>query len=755
MTNKNESPAYPKFFMAWVIIGLFFSGFVFDPGSREAFLPVRQFLISIWLLAGTLGFSWIVKKPVVFSSAGKTFLILSGLFLAWCFLSTTWAYNPTEALLVSNRVLLQVGLIAFFVLFYRDFTNPTLALSRVFSIYLVLLSALSIGQYTGWTVFPYESSSPPIGLSGNRNLLGSTLIILLPWALHLFLTGSRYWSFAGLLSLATGTAALLLSQTRSAWVAFIVAFLVMQVLLLIARKRLSGQVKQRWKVGSIAVIAGVIGIIGFLTLSGQGSELKENLRNRMVSLVQVPSAGAEAANEAERNILDRYHLWQHTLELIKAHPLKGVGAGNWKIEFPKYGGSSAARFEEKDKLRVRPHNEYLSISSELGLVGLLLFLSLMATTAFSALKLVFRTNEEQKLISGIVLVGIGTGLAVDFVFSFALERMGHSYLIALNTALALQWSGEGKTSKRLQGMLAGLLGLLALAAAILSYYNWQTNRSLHQLLRAEVAGQWEKAIAISQETERMPLASLDPVGDPIEWHSANALKQLGKYDAALTKIDEAIKVHPGSHRVWNTRAAILIQQNQFQAALPALDSALQLAPDYEPALSNLGYARYRTDQFEQAIAALMQLDLQQHSKWLPVIWDAGERMERNALQDNAIYQAGLTALKANPPLPKSQWPGRVKLLREQFPSDEAFVKAYFDTFRHYVLFKAWQEKPPPEDVIRLKQALDKVTDNLGKTNSYSKITALIMYNDHLQTLSAIGKLPETGMTAAEDLLFPF
>lgn len=754
MTVIKKTTPYHQFFMVWVVIGLIFSGIVFDPASRALFLPVRQLLLSLWLLIGTLGFSLTARKGTALSRQSLVFLVTGGLLISWSFLSTLWAFNQTEAILTSNRALLQIGLITFFLLFSTFLLQQIHLLSRILTLWLFLLSLLGGFQYLDWTSFPFYSNTPPIGLSGNRNLFGSTLILLLPWALHLFLIEKRIWSIVGLLSLGTGTLALMLSQTRSAWVALAVAFTGIQILLIISRKRLSPQLRQRWKVANLSLAGTVSVIIALLMLNGQHAELKDNLKNRLASLVEVPSIGEQPGNEAERNILDRFHLWQHTLELIEDAPIEGVGAGNWKIQFPKYGGSAAPRFEDKDKLRVRPHNEYLRITSELGLVGLLLFLTLFGTAAFSAFKTFMHTEEELKLVSSIILIAISLGLAVDFFFSFALERMGHSYLIAINVALALQLSAIGAKHNLRQWVLTGILAAASILAATLSYPYWQANRSLHKLLRAEVSGQWERAASISLDIEQMPLTSLDPIGDPIEWHSANALKQMGKLDAALAKINQAIDIHPNSHRVWNTKAAILIQQEQFTEAIPALQTALELAPDYEPALSNLGYTLYRTDQFEQAITTLLSLDLVKHAKLLPVIWDAGQRVEKKWLNGSKIYQVGLGYLKSTPPLPATQWPAKVQSLRKYYASDEQFVKAYFETLEHYATLKAWQEKQPPASVMRLRQALGKVMTKLKEKSSFTALADQIIINDHLQTLQTINELPETKINQPEDLLFP-
>lgn len=753
-SKQKHTPKSSPLLIGWVVVGLFISGFIVDPAAREPFLPIRQLLIALWLVGGAVLVFRVPGLKVALPPVTRLFIGLSLAFLGWNILSISWSINPTEAVLASNRVLLQVSLCAFFIITAPLLLERLGLLARILAVYLCFLSVLSILQYLGWTNFPIESSSPPAGLSGNRNLLGSILVLLLPWALYLFFLGQRYWSIAGLIGLGAGVIALLLSQTRSAWVASFVAFSAIQILLMLRRSTLSPELKARWKLVNLSVAGAVVMLAGLLAISGQGNQLKNNLLNRFSTLVQVPDADEQAENEAERNILDRLHLWQHTTELIKDHPVKGVGAGNWKVRFPEYGGSSAPRFEEKDKLRVRPHNEYLSIASELGLVGLALFVLLLATPAYQSFQLLLKTRTEQGIILNILLIGVGLGLAVDFLFSFPLERLSHSYLIALNIGLALQGSKSSSTRKARPGVWAVLLGLGALAALAISYYNWQANRSFHQLLRAEVSGQWDKAVSISLETEQMPLTSLDPLGDPVEWHSANALKQAGKSEAALEKIEDAIEAHPNSHRIWNTKAAIMIQEEQFQEAIEPLNRALTLASDYEPALSNLGYAFYRTDQFEAAVTTLLKLNLEKHAKVLPVIWDAGQRMERSWLGSSPFYQAGLNALKPPTPLPMVQWPAQMRQLQHQFESEKAFVVQYFETLGHYAMLKAWSEKQPPEAVMGLNAALQELYENLAQQEDYAALADRVIQNHHTATLQKIRQLTKDEIITVGAVLVP-
>jgi len=78
---------------------------------------------------------------------------------------------------------------------------------------------------------------------------------------------------------------------------------------------------------------------------------------------------------------DRLVMWQQSIELFKLYPFTGIGIGNWSFEFHQASGFV------KISNFTTPHNLYLRVLSELGLIGFLLFL---LTFIRPIIKLVFQ-----------------------------------------------------------------------------------------------------------------------------------------------------------------------------------------------------------------------------------------------------------------------------------------------------------------------------------------------------------------------------
>lgn len=71
-------------------------------------------------------------------------------------------------------------------------------------------------------------------------------------------------------------------------------------------------------------------------------------------------------------------MWRDTLDMIRAQPLAGVGAGSWEIQMPRYQKGAAV------ELDYFAHNEYLQLVAEYGVVGWIFLALLLAALARSA-----------------------------------------------------------------------------------------------------------------------------------------------------------------------------------------------------------------------------------------------------------------------------------------------------------------------------------------------------------------------------------
>ena len=721
-----------------LLLLLFFALFIYQEQAREPFVSVRMLALSLTGIAAAAAL-FFRQKSWALPGRPAALLVLAGL-LFWLLqaVAMTQAQNMPESIFFVARYGMNFALLLLLLLLLQRPNEQTLLIARALTLTLALQSAVGIAQYH--EILPWEIPGihPPTGFSGNRNLFGSLVVLLMPWTLNTFLRSSGSWKIVAGLALVSGSYALVLSQTRSAWLAFMIMTLTFSLLTAICYKRLGVQLQLQAKRALMLTLAGLAIAVALAVAGGQDSTLARSLRSRLASLSSLTlSPAAEPANEAERNAYDRLYVWKETWRMTQDAPLLGVGPGNWRVTFPAYGGSGAPSFENIDHLRVHPHNSYLGLASESGLTGLLLFLLMGTLVLLPLINNLRQSQQEASLLLSITLISGLLAAAVDMAFSFPLERIEHSSLLLLYAALGAAASREQLAPVALprKAVAVALMSLLVFATWA-SGQKQQLDTRMQAILQLEQNQNYERALQQSLEAEQL-FFTIDPIGDPIAWHSANAYKQLKQYAQAMQKIEEASQIQPNSHRVLNTRASILMAQEKYAEAVPVLEKTVALAPDYQPALVNLAYTLYRTDQPEAALRIMERVDFLENEKLLPVMTDAGIKYESKALEANPLYGIG-RQLAA-----EIQYTGSMRsrqLLidyRQQQASDQAFVDSYFGALNHYCRLRMWKRGDGIAQVNEFSRRLEALRTSMLQALGIRGTADILLSNNPLKTVDQL------------------
>jgi O-antigen ligase len=107
----------------------------------------------------------------------------------------------------------------------------------------------------------------------------------------------------------------------------------------------------------------------------------------------------------------RIRLWQTSWNMIKDKPIWGIGLGNFGQLFSQY------KVEGKYDNYSHPHNDFLNVAVNSGLLGLLAYLYLWAVFLYTSIKTVLKNKKEGFLYS-IQLAGVVTMVAFLFASLF-------------------------------------------------------------------------------------------------------------------------------------------------------------------------------------------------------------------------------------------------------------------------------------------------------------------------------------------------
>src|SRR5207244_4366063 len=137
----------------------------------------------------------------------------------------------------------------------------------------------------------------------------------------------------------------------------------------------------------------------------------------------------------------RLNIWQATKELIKDHPIAGVGFGGYWIAVTKYHHSSGAITPQE------AHSDYLELMTSGGLIGLAIGVwFVIAFVQAARRKLLIAENYDRAVTLG-ALVGIAT-VAIHSLVDYGLHVTINSLLLTALVSIVLI---NVKETERLQG----------------------------------------------------------------------------------------------------------------------------------------------------------------------------------------------------------------------------------------------------------------------------------------------------------------
>jgi O-antigen ligase len=327
------------------------------------------------------------------------------IFLGWVLLSITWAAIPSQALIQAGGYAMGAAILAI------AYTAVDSRRELPYLVGVLLLGIFGTGAYA-FISSPAESAEAAERLSGtvDPNVLAAILItgaVMSVGVGALWRKRSpvlQYTAYGiGLFCLA----AVFLTVSRGGLIALFAS--------LLAGVVFGG--RWRARVALLGIVVALGSAYYIVALAPNAS------RERILNTVQ----GQEQVEQGRTTI------WQVALRMGEAHPVNGVGAGNFPTSAKHYLLQPGV-LPRTDLILDTPkvaHNIYLQIWAELGLVGLVLFLLIVffaLRTMFQAARN-FRERDDQaaEVFARSLLVATIGMLVASFFISIELDK--HLWLL--------------------------------------------------------------------------------------------------------------------------------------------------------------------------------------------------------------------------------------------------------------------------------------------------------------------------------------
>jgi O-antigen ligase len=384
-------------------------------------------VVAVWL-GGLAMRRW--SPPAAIRERPITSACVAGL-IVWALASAAWAFDPHTA--VSAALRLAQGAIVVFVLAGCGVERRALRLLMAAFVAGGTLSAFLGLVGVGGAAVADASGAVTTrvgGGLGDPNYLAAVLVPALVFALALARTSPRR---AERIALGVAAAVMLFALVRTESRGGLVAV----VATLVAALAVGGRLRRPLLAWAGAAV--VVGAVAFALFASTSS------LHRLTSFSSDGGSG-------------RTELWSVAGDVVRAHPLAGVGAGNFPVVEATYAARTNTNLT-KVYLELTEHevvhNTYLHIFAELGVVGLILLVSMIVGAIGASYRvcrsLGARGDDEGELLTRALVLG-AIGMFVAFAFLTAQYEKQLWIVLGLLLAAATSALPTGPPRARGRGM---------------------------------------------------------------------------------------------------------------------------------------------------------------------------------------------------------------------------------------------------------------------------------------------------------------
>ena len=537
-------------------------------------------------------------------------LLLLSYFL-WSTLSVAWATNFSEAIFESQKGIL--GFAAFYMCRWFQLNDGNFVTHLL---KMVVLLSSGILLLAGWQIIQLDTSLENAyyevrGISGHKNLFSTVLFLLAGFLGIAYSKLETNWRKIAAILFVVSLLLIVYLRTRSVYLGFSCGFMIFLFFQL--KQRLQAKTASLLSRAMLGII--LLGLLGFLIL-WQTNQLTPLLQVSKIDQLWQSETGAE-----------RLVLWDKTACVIRQSPIWGIGAGNWQIEYPNCSVKGLYSVELDFTTFQRPHNDWLWVWAETGIIGLICYLGFFLTLLQASLHILKKQTLYSNRLALLTRLSFIVGYMIIACFSFPKERV--EIILLSYTLFGLLYPIES-TQNIKSAFFAKLVLLVIILGAVLNLFIGQKRMigesAMKNVLLFKQQKKWKQVVTESDRAYSQ-WYSIDPTTIPIHWHRGTANFVLGKKEMAFQDFLKAEKYTPFNQHVQNDLGTCYELKGQKEKARTHYKESARISPSFDDPRVNLAVSYYNSGEYEEALGWLKNIRNKEiQSKYQKIITKKQEQL---------------------------------------------------------------------------------------------------------------------------------
>jgi len=540
-----------------------------DIGLIPRLLALQVVLFFFVVLAGWSGLSAridfrVLSNPLVLCFAGYALLTA---------VSLIYATNPTAGLSEATKTFATLVTLCLACLLLPLRHDWPLLLMKCAVVAAIL--GVSAGLYDwingpGWGLHPRQEMLAVLGLMSNVNLYASFLLLLLPLCAAAAMALSGPWRWFAALACLSLVLMMVGLQTRATYLGLAAAGSAAAVVLACTTRVCvwTGGVRTAIAVG-IAMVATLLIYVFFTFPAGW------HIVERVQSIVNDRSITAAGGRPA---------IWMASLSMIQDHFIGGVGAGNFPVQLHAYFDIDDPDFSMIHPNWLQPHNDFLWVFAEKGLLGIALYVAIWILACFYLIRALKTVTDPAARWLTVGALSALTGYFVVSLFDFPMERVNHQVYLAFYLAVSVLLGGGFShlvgtgffDPGRLRWISVSAAALLLLGVA----YSTAALRQERLVLKSRLAfldQDWSGSLKHS-EAAFSAWKSLDPFAVPVVYLQGMGHLMLAQHRQALDCFQQAHTQMPTRAYIINSLAVVYGLLGNYEEAISHFSQVLRRSP---------------------------------------------------------------------------------------------------------------------------------------------------------------------------------